>query len=207
MLEKFLNLFTSICSLNLLQILAIYGFVFFILVSIYSVIVSIYSFKITWNDILASRGVKIFAFCFLSVLPMISALIFAFLCFDFFISHDKKDLLIYVIFGSAVLLYKMRHMIKYHEPLSIIIEIAQTVLEITELKKHNSTTKHLPVIGTHGGGRSMVIHQIPNGSYSDFKTFFENNGYDFSILDKTKSGVTITCEENYYLLYLERKSL
>lgn len=205
MLEKLLNLFTSICSLNLLQILAIYGFVFLILFSIYLVIVSIYSFKITWNDILASRGVERFAFCFLSVLPMISALIFAFLCFDFFISHDKKDLLIYVIFGLAVLLYKMRHMIKYHEPLSIIMEIAQTVLEITELKKHNSTTKQPPVIGKHGGGKSMVIHHIQNSNFKAFKEFFDINDYDFSVLYKTKSGVAITCAESYYILYCQQK--
>ncbi len=138
MLEKFSNLFTSICSLNLLQILAIYGFVFLILFSIYLAIVSIYSFKITWNDILASHGVERFAFFFLAFLPMLFALIciiFIFsLCFDSFIDHGSRSFYAMSVMGFVMLLYKGHFLVKYHEPLSIIMEIAQTVLNITELK-------------------------------------------------------------------------
>lgn len=74
-------------------------------------------------------------------------------------------------------------------------------------KKSNNSARHPPVVGTHGGGRSMVIRQIENSNFEALKEFFDSNGYDFSVLDKTKSGVTVTCAENYYLLYLERKSL
>lgn len=134
MLEKLLNLYTSICSLNLLQILAIYGFVFSVLFSLYFAVLSVYAFKVTWNDIIASHGVERFAFCFLDALPILSALLFTFLCLDFFISHDKKVLFIYALFGLAVLLDKIRYLIKYYKPLSIITYIAKTILDITELK-------------------------------------------------------------------------
>lgn len=74
-------------------------------------------------------------------------------------------------------------------------------------KKRNNSARQPPIAGIPRCGRSMVIRQIENSNFGTFKEFFDSNGYDFCVLCETKSGVAITCEESYYLLYLERKPL
>lgn len=72
-------------------------------------------------------------------------------------------------------------------------------------KKSNNNARQPPVVGITRCGRSMVIRRIENSNFEAFKGFFYSNGYDFCVLNKTKSEVTITCQESCYILYCEQQ--